>query len=384
MCINMFAQVGPLPTAEVRAAAVHVTFAGQAGSDGGGLRRHCFTEFGKGLECTWAAASRPGATLFKLTDAGNLTPASAETLAGRVGDADEHGAIVPTLDETLVERYRACGRACGLALVNECPLGLRFAHYFLRALLGEPPSNVEELQSELRLEEPSCLDRPAFLEQTLSEQGLSGVLTLERQVTSAAPGAVGAPLAPQPDMPVTNENKGLYLERTLRHKLVLTIAQQADAFRRGCQEVVGEGCLPRFSADELAELWGGHEVDDAALATWREHTTVSPEVAQQAEYFWTWLEGCTPRYRAQVLQFVNGRSRIAVDTRGWAFEIGPQSSEVVLQPSASNGRSRPVRLALTHACGHGLLNLPPWESLEELADGMQASITYGGGGFGVH
>ena len=52
-----------------------------------------------------------------------------------------------------------------------------------------------------------------------------------RQVTSAAPG-VEAPLAPDPETEVTEENKRVYLKRILEHKLVLTIAQQADSFRQ--------------------------------------------------------------------------------------------------------------------------------------------------------
>ena len=52
-----------------------------------------------------------------------------------------------------------------------------------------------------------------------------------RQVTSAAPG-VEAPLAPDPETEVTEENKRAYLKRNLEHKLVLTIAQQADSFRQ--------------------------------------------------------------------------------------------------------------------------------------------------------
>ena len=52
-----------------------------------------------------------------------------------------------------------------------------------------------------------------------------------RQVTSAAPG-VEAPLAPDPETEVTEENKRVYLKRNLEHKLVLTIAQQADSFRQ--------------------------------------------------------------------------------------------------------------------------------------------------------
>ena len=57
-------------------------------------------------------------------------------------------------------------------------------------------------------------------------------LAPSRQVTTAA-GGVEAPLAPNgPETAVTEENKRLYLERTLEHKLILTIAQQADSFRQ--------------------------------------------------------------------------------------------------------------------------------------------------------
>ncbi len=55
-----------------------------------------------------------------------------------------------------------------------------------------------------------------------------------RQVTTPAPGAEReAPLAPNGlKTAVTEENKRFYLERRLEHKLILTIAQQADSFRQ--------------------------------------------------------------------------------------------------------------------------------------------------------
>ena len=59
------------------------------------------------------------------------------------------------------------------------------------------------------------------------------------QVTEAAPGKpnpLEAPLAPDPETEVTDENKRRYLERFLEHKLILTIAQQADSFRQVRQQ----------------------------------------------------------------------------------------------------------------------------------------------------
>ena len=45
-------------------------------------------------------------------------------------------------------------------------------------------SGLEEMQAELRVEEPGWLAKPDFLERNLSAQGLGdGFLTLSRQVT---------------------------------------------------------------------------------------------------------------------------------------------------------------------------------------------------------
>ena len=202
-------------------------------------------------------------------------------------------------------------------------------------------------------------------------------------MTAADPDCPGAPLAPQPDTAVTNENKILFLERSLQHKLVLTIAQQADAFRHGCEQVVGESCLSRLSADELTPLWGGNELDDEALNTWKAHTAVSSAVERQAQFFWTWLQGCTPKYRAEVLQYATGSTCLPSNLREWEFNIGPESNKVVLEPTASNMLTRPVLLASTSSCGGGMLHLPCYGSQEELEHGMSASIKYGGGGFGT-
>ena len=89
---------------------------------------------------TAGASSLAAAVLFKLTPTESLVPCSAESLLGRVGTASaEGGAEVPMLPPQLLHCYRACGRACGLALANGHMLGLPFAQYFLR-LVVQPDS----------------------------------------------------------------------------------------------------------------------------------------------------------------------------------------------------------------------------------------------------
>ena len=107
----------------------------------------------------------PAPPLFKLTEAGRLVPSSAETLMGCVGEAKEpHGPIVPPIRPDVLSQYRACGRVCGLALVNKCQLGLPFARYFVRLVQGysresnpRPPRSALHVAPRLS---PMRLNRP--------------------------------------------------------------------------------------------------------------------------------------------------------------------------------------------------------------------------------
>ena len=159
--------------------------------------------------------------------------------------------------------------------------------------------------------------------------------------------------------------------------------------RQGLEEVVGgrvlvDGkALGELSADELITLWCGKEIDDEGLAAWRAHTSLESGAArEQADWFWEWLEGRTPADRSEVLQFATGNARLRADLGGWRFRIDRQYDPATLQPTNENGLSRPVLLASASTCGGSLLRLPAWESADELADGMEASVMYGGGGFG--
>ena len=79
-----------------------------------------------------------------------------------------------------------------------------------------------------------------------------------------------------------------------------------------------------------------------------------------------------------MLQFATGDARLPVDRGGWRFNIDRQHEEIRIMPSADNGLHRPVLLATVHTCDN-LLHLPAWETAEELAEGMAASVKYGGG-----
>ena len=152
--------------------------------------------------------------------------------------------------------------------------------------------------------------------------------------------------------------------------------------RQGLEEVVGGKALGVLSADELITLWCGKEIDDEGLAAWRAHTSLGSGAAgEQAGWFWQWLADREPSYRSEVLQFATGNARLPADLDGWQFEIGRQYDQITLQPTAENRLSSPVLLAKAITCNNQLL-LPAWESADDLAKGMDASIEYGGG-FGM-
>ena len=154
-------------------------------------------------------------------------PRSAEALCGRVGAFRAgDGPQAPTLGEGVLQAFRACGRVCALALAGGHVLGLPLARYFLRVAVAQDfACSLEELQRELLAEEdphePSAALQQTgacFLERTLSEQGLDGVMVLARPVSDqgreqrASRGSLVVALAPPeaegvepPD--VTNENK---------------------------------------------------------------------------------------------------------------------------------------------------------------------------------
>merc|ERR1719223_1586867 len=129
--------------------------------------------------------------------------------------------------------------------------------------MGEPPTELPELQSELDEEDPSLLSEAVFLSQPLVTSGLEDCLQFQRQTSMDVSGQCPVPLSSHPETVVTDADKEVYLHRYLEHKLVRTIEAQAAAFREGV-----EGVPP---------LLVGH--------------------------FWEYLRQSKPAKRAQVLQF---------------------------------------------------------------------------------
>lgn len=450
--LNLGQKLGDCDYKKLQDAGVtNLRFAFDRGSDAGGLTRHCFAEFGKGLadvesvsatagalrevkrmlkewkpslrsESAEAAAlmeqvrtivqqneaeaadtsgrghggggegsgsmgppapkrprvSKPPAMLFKLTESGSLAPSGAETLCGRVGEAtDEAGAIVPDINGATLRRYRAIGRVCALALVNNATLGLPFARYFLRLVLNEPPKTLADLQAEEEAERASKFGLGDCLKSSLADQGMEGMMTFSRQASIFV-----VPLRHQPSLEVTDDNKADFMRRNLEHQLVRTIEKQAIAFREGVEEITGVGWLQLLSAAELKEVWGGHAIDDGCLTKWREHTRCGRAGSETVVYFWEWLGKCSEATRAQVLQFATGSLRLPGDSElnlGWKFVIESLDHFQMVAPTETNGLSAPAMLARASTCSNTIY-LPPYADVDAVEKGMRYSLMDGGFG----
>lgn len=316
--------------------------------------------------------------LFKLTEKGSVAPSGAETLCKRVGKATADGQIiVPEVNAATIERYRAVGCVCALALANKLTLGITFARYFLRLVLDEPPTELNELQAEAEAEDPLLASHAALLQQPLDELNLTDCLTMSRQTTTQH---YVAPLAPDPESVVTDADKEVWLRRKLEHQLVHTIAAQAHAFREGVCKVLGPHGLSLLSAAELQELWGGHAIDDERLAQWCAAADTSGIDAGLGELFWQWLQESSQEKRAQVLQFATGATRLPSEMHGWHFTIrSAGESYPTIQPTPDNGLAAPAMCARASTCSNSIY-LPPYDDSEALRRGMEYSLMDGGFG----
>ena len=194
-----------------------ILYEGEEGEDYGGLSRDFFREWTERMQ---------ESELFRTTAAGTVQP-----------QTDAICVQVEPDDEQRRRSFRTCGKVCGMALYHGYLLGAPLARCFLRLLVGRPPQGTEELQAELNAElaDTSASDfrgDESILARSLSELGLEDTLTFSR--TLSAKPDMNVELRPGgADEVVTNETKGEWLESTLQHKLVDSIAQQAEAFGEG-------------------------------------------------------------------------------------------------------------------------------------------------------
>lgn len=157
----------------------------------------------------------------------------------------------------------------------------------------------------------------------------------------------------------------------------LVCVQVTDVFG----EVPWAAAAELLSPSELQVLWGGHSLDDAALLELRARTSIAPSVAAQGELVFSWLGRAPAAKRAQLLKFATGSCRIAHGS-DVALKITCIGNPITLQPTAENGLSKPAKLAHAATCFRELKVPTEWQSVDDLAEALEASLSLGEG-FGL-
>ena len=176
---------------------------------------------------------------------------------------------------------------------------------------------------------------------------------------------------------VTEENKLEYVQLLTEFKLTTAIIPQIDAFLRGFNEIIPAHLISVFNEQELELLISGMpEID---LDDWKGncdyhggYTIASPQI----QWFWRAVRSFDSETRAKLIQFVTGTSKVPLE--GFAKlqgSDGIQKFQIHRDPRTRD------RLPTAHTC-FNQLDLPEYETYEELRQQLLLAINEGETGFG--
>jgi len=379
----------------LQAGLAQVSFDGEEGIDAGGLTRAIFAEFSHEL-------LGPKCQLFReVTAEGNYTvqpEPCAFDLKHFAGDEAFPPGMAST--ERVEWHYQACGRILGLALLMGNLMDATFALFFLKQVLGHEELDMRDLEVEDAalamhlqwMQDNSVQDvvmsnfvrvpSSASIVLGVTEEEAAGVASTELLENGA-------------EIAVTDENKGMYVEKVVEHKLVTSIKPQVAAFRKGVLDVVPEAVLGLLDPLELQQEISGGGLDRTGgderarvVKDWREHTQYLGAYSKNAQanhpvvsWFWELIDTDDPEIRRDIpldalLRFTTGSSRV------------PAGGFANLQ---QNGRPRPFTidsaadtvndLPCASTCAN-LLHIPQYRSKAILRKKLTWALAGGNANFG--
>ncbi|XP_031200486.1 E3 ubiquitin-protein ligase NEDD4 isoform X1 [Mastomys coucha] len=167
---------------------------------------------------------------------------------------------------------------------------------------------------------------------------------------------------------VTNKNKKEYIYLVIQWRFVNRIQKQMAAFKEGFFELIPQDLIKIFDENELELLMCG--LGDVDVNDWREHTKYKNGYSlnhQVIHWFWKAVLMMDSEKRIRLLQFVTGTSRVPMNGFAELYgSNGPQSFTV-------EQWGTPDKLPRAHTC-FNRLDLPPYESFDELWDKLQMAI----------
>nr|XP_025740168.1 E3 ubiquitin-protein ligase NEDD4 isoform X4 [Callorhinus ursinus] len=263
-------------------------------------------------------------------------------------------------NEDHLSYFKFIGRVAGMAVYHGKLLDGFFIRPFYKMMLHKPITlhDMESVDSEyynslrwILENDPTELDLRFVIDEELFGQTHQHELKIGGS-----------------EIVVTNKNKKEYIYLVIQWRFVNRIQKQMAAFKEGFFELIPQDLIKIFDENELELLMCG--LGDVDVNDWREHTKYKNGYGvnhQVIQWFWKAVLMMDSEKRIRLLQFVTGTSRVPMNGFAELYgSNGPQSFTVEQWGS-------PEKLPRAHTC-FNRLDLPPYESFEELWDKLQMAI----------
>jgi len=270
-----------------------------------------------------------------------------------------------------LDYFKFVGRIIGKAICDEHLMDAHFTKSFYKHVIGMPvdyhdiqATEPDYYKSLMQIMEFSLDD--LCLELTFSAENLVFGKT---SVVDLIPN--GRNIA------VTEDNKLEYIQLVSHHRMTSGIRSQIESFLEGFYDLVPPELITIFSPTELELLICGlPDVDLDDLYANTEYNGYQP-ADKFMQWFWEALRGFAREERAQFLQFLTGTSKVPLD--GFANLQGMRGVQRFSIHRAHGDNTN--MLPTAHTC-FNQLDLPPYNTAQEMRDKLLMAIKEGSEGFG--
>ena len=177
------------------------------------------------------------------------------------------------------------------------------------------------------------------------------------------------------DVAVTEQSKSKYVSLVCQHRMTTAISSQIKAYLDGFYELVSPDLVAIFTPRELELLISG--LPDIDVNDLKQNTDYVgwKSTDNQIQWFWNVLFALSRNQKAAFLQFVTGSSKVPLAGFGELPGMRGVQKFSIHKASGSSGA-----LMSAHTCFNSL-DLPAYESEEELREKLLYAINEGGGTF---
>ncbi|XP_078105473.1 E3 ubiquitin-protein ligase NEDD4-like isoform X4 [Sander vitreus] len=272
-------------------------------------------------------------------------------------------------NEDHLSYFKFIGRVAGMAVYHGKLLDAFFIRPFYKMMLQKPITlqDMESVDSEyfnslkwILENDPKDLDLRFTIDEELFGQ------THQHELK---PGGA--------EIVITNENKKEYIHLVMQWRFVNRIQKQMTAFKEGFFELIPQDLIKIFDENELELLMCG--LGDVDVNDWRENTKYKNSYCSNhavIQWFWKTVLLMDAEKRIRLLQFVTGTSRVPMN--GFAELYGSNGPQLF---TIEQWGTRD-KLPRAHTC-FNRLDLPPYESFEELREKLHIAIENAQGFDGV-